>query len=69
MEELKSRGVKKGGKREWDIFKNREEFADKKISIRITTSEYNRMKELQKTKKVKFRDMLILGLEKLENKG
>lgn len=62
-------GVQKGQKREWDIFKNREEFADKKISIRITTSEYNRMKELQKNKKVKFRDMLILGLEKLENKG
>lgn len=68
MEEIKSRGVAKGSKREWNIHKNKKtDYVDKSITLKITEKEYERLKKIRQSKKLNNREILVVGIEKLEN--
>lgn len=60
-------GMKKGEKRSWNIYKNKntEDLAIKAISIKISCNEYEKLQEIKRIHKMSIRDVLVKGIETL----
>lgn len=58
-------GIKKGDKRNWDIYKNKKVIYNKNVNFRVSEEDLNDLKELRK-KGYTYRDIMFLGILKLK---